>query len=321
MSSLPAILSACVMCWAASAAVAQSYPARPIRLIVATAPSGGQDAAARSISRQLESQIGHPVIVDNRPGANGIVGYDLVAKAVPDGYTLVHTSIAFAINPSVYRKLPFDVVRDFVPITNVIEGQGSLVVVGTAVTARTLKELMALAGEKPLSYSSPGIGNVLHMLNAAFLAKARVDMLHVPYKGAGPALNAVLGNEVHMMFAPPLVALQHVRNGRLRALAYSGARRLEALPDVPTIAEAALPGFQMSSGWHAWFAPAGTPDTIVNKLYLELHRALQQPKLREFFLSAGYEPVADPPATFQKAFKADIPRWAEIARIAKIQPE
>ncbi len=300
---------------------ADAYPNRPIRLVVATAPSGAQDATARAIARQVEQQIGHPVVIDNRAGANGIVGYDLVAKAVPDGYTLLHTSVAFAINPSVYKKLPFDVNRDFTPITNVTRGEGALVVVHPSVPANNIRELIALAKEKPIAYSSPGIGNVLHLLNAAFNAKAGITMLHVPYKGAGPALNAVIGSEVQVMFVPSLISLQHIKAGRLRAIGYTGAKRLDALPDLPTVSEGGLPGYQLDTGWHAWFAPPKTPAPLIDAIYAELQKALALPKLRDYFLAVGYIPVGDPPATFQKNFREDVKRWAEVAKLAQIVPE
>lgn len=300
---------------------ADAYPNRPIRLVVATAPSGAQDATARAIARQIEQQIGYPLVIDNRAGANGIVGYDLVAKAVPDGYTLLHTSVAFAINPSVYKKLPFDVNRDFTPITNVTRGEGALVVVHPSVPANNIRELIALAKEKPVAYSSPGIGNVLHLLNAAFNTKAGITMLHVPYKGAGPALNAVIGSEVQVMFVPPLISLQHIKAGRLRAIGYTGAKRLDALPDLPTVAEGGLPGYQLDTGWHAWFAPPKTPALVIDAIYAELQKALALPKLRDYFLAVGYVPVGDPPATFQKNFREDVKRWAEVAKLAQIVQE
>ncbi len=300
---------------------ADAYPSRPIRLVVATAPSGAQDATARAIARQIEQQIGYPLVIDNRAGANGIVGYDLVAKAVPDGYTLLHTSVAFAINPSVYKKLPFDVNRDFTPITNVTRGEGALVVVHPSVSANNIRELIALAKEKPVAYSSPGIGNVLHLLNAAFNTKAGITMLHVPYKGAGPALNAVIGSEVQVMFVPPLISLQHIKAGRLRAIGYTGAKRLDALPDLPTVSEGGLPGYQLDTGWHAWFAPPKTPALVIDAIYAELQKALALPKLRDYFLAVGYVPVGDPPATFQKNFREDVKRWAEVAKLAQIVQE
>lgn len=300
---------------------ADAYPSRPIRLVVATAPSGAQDATARAIARQIEQQIGHPLVIDNRAGANGIVGYDLVAKAVPDGYTLLHTSVAFAINPSVYKTLPFDVNRDFTPITNVTRGEGALVVVHPSVPANNIRELIALAKDKPVAYSSPGIGNVLHLLNAAFNTKAGITMLHVPYKGAGPALNAVIGSEVQVMFVPPLISLQHIKAGRLRAIGYTGAKRLDALPDLPTVAEGGLPGYQLDTGWHAWFAPPKTPALVIAAIYAELQKALALPKLRDYFLAVGYVPIGDPPATFQKNFREDVKRWAEVAKLAQIVQE
>lgn len=300
---------------------AQPYPSRPIRLIVGTAPGGTQDGNARAVARDVEALLGQPIVVDNRGGANGIVGGDLVAKAAPDGYTLFHTAVAFVINTVVYKKLPFNVSTDFVPITNIAVGQGAVLVIIPSLPAHSVKELIALARDKQLAYSSPGIGNGMHLITEAFDARAGIKMLHVPYKGAGPALTALLGGEVQVMFIPPLIVAQHIKSGRLRALGYTGAKRLEAMPELPTIGEAALPGFQMDTGWHAWFAPAKTPDEIVNKLHAAIRTALESPKLREFFLTAGYEPVADPPARFQKIFQADIKRWGELARLAKIQPE
>jgi tripartite-type tricarboxylate transporter receptor subunit TctC len=302
-------------------ACAQTYPSHPIRLIVGTAPGGTQDGNARTVAREIEGLLGQPIVIDNRGGANGIIGYDIVAKAAPDGYTLLYTAVAFAINASVYKKLPFDVSRDFTPITNVAVGQGALLVVHSSVPARSVKEFIALAKDKQLTYSTPGIGNGMHLITEAFDARAGIKMLHVPYKGAGPALTALLGGEVQVMFIPPLIVAQHIKAGRLRALGYTGAKRVDTMPDVPTMSEAGLPGFQMDNGWHALFAPAKTPSEIVNKLYAAIHTVLQTPKLREYFLSIGYETAGEPPVQFQKTFQADIKRWGEIARLAKIQPE
>jgi tripartite-type tricarboxylate transporter receptor subunit TctC len=211
--------------------------------------------------------------------------------------------------------------RDFAPITNVIVGQGALLTVNSSVPAHSVAELIALAKDRQLTYSSPGIGNVLHLITEAFKVRADIQMLHVPYKGAGPALTALLGAEVQVMVVPPLIAVPHIKAGRLRALGYSGAKRLEAMPDLPTIAEAGLPGFQMDTGWHAWFAPAKTPGEIITRIYTGIHKALELPRLREFYLTSGYEPTADPPAQFQHSFQADIKRWGELVRLAKIVPE
>jgi tripartite-type tricarboxylate transporter receptor subunit TctC len=300
---------------------AQTYPTRPIRIVVPFPPGGATDANARALAKEMEILLGQPLVIDNRGGANGIIGCDVVAKAAPDGHTLLHASIAFAINPSTHTNLPFSATRDFVPITNPIVGQGSLLAVNPSVAAQSVAELIALAKERQLAFGSPGVGNVLHLIAVAFSVRAGINMLHVPYKGAAPAMTALIGGEVQVMVVPPLIAGPHVKAGRLRALAYSGAKRLEAMPDLPTIGEAGLPGFQMDTGWHGWFAPAKTPEAIITRIYTAIHKALQVPKLREFFLVAGYQPTADPPARFQQNFQADLKRWGDLVRLAKIVPE
>jgi tripartite-type tricarboxylate transporter receptor subunit TctC len=299
----------------------QDYPNHPIRLVLPFPPGGNVDTFTRVLARQLESQLGQTIVVDNRGGANGIIGFDIVAKAPPDGYTLMSTSFAFAVNPAMYKKLPYDTEKDFVPITNYVNGLGYLFVAHPSLPARSVKEVIALGKEKPLSYSSAGIGNGQHLAGELFALKAGIRMLHVPYKGGGPALNAVLGGEVNLHFPAAIVAIPHVKAGRLRALGFTGASRLASLPDVPTISEGGLPGFIYDTGWHAWFAPAKTPAAIVNKLQTEIHKAVQEPKLQEFFISGGYEPKGDSPAEFQKTFRADIKRYAEIVRAAKIEAQ
>jgi tripartite-type tricarboxylate transporter receptor subunit TctC len=284
-------------------------------------PGGATDVNARALAKEMESSLGQPIVVDNRGGANGIIGSDIVAKAAPDGYTMMHISVAFAINPSTYKKLPFDPIRDFTPITNPIVGHGALLMVHPTVPARSLNELIAVAKKQQLVFSSPGIGNVLHLINEAFNARAGIRMLHVPYKGSNPALVALLGAESQVMVVPPLTATPYVKSERLRALAYSGGKRLETLPEIPTIAEAALPGFQIDTGWHAWFAPAKMPERMVTQIYDAIRKALQSPKMRDVFVTAGYQPVADPPAVFQKNVANDIRRWGEIVKAAGITPE
>ena len=311
--------------WLAAAAWgyghAQDYPNRPIRYVIPFPPGGATDANGRALAREVEALLGQPLVIDNRGGANGIIAGELVAKAAPDGYTVLYTSVAFAINPSTHRKLPFDVVRDFTPITNPIVGQGSLLAVNPSLPAKSVKELIALAKERQLTFGSPGVGNVLHLIGIAFSGRAGINMLHVPYKGAGPALTAIIGGEVQVMVVPVLIALPHLKTGRLRPLGYSGAKRLDAIPDVPTISEAGLPGFQMDTGWHAVFAPARLPDKVVVRLHAAIQKAVQTPKLRDYFLAAGYQPTADAPAQFQKDFQADVKRWGELVRLAGIVPE
>ena len=304
----------------ASTASGPAWPTRPIRLVVPFPPGGATDANARVIAKEVENVLGQPLVIDNRGGANAIIGSDIVAKAAPDGYTLMHISVAFAINPSIYKKLPFDTSRDFTPITNPIVGQGSLLAVNPAVPAKSVTDLIALARKQQLTFSSPGVGNVLHLIATGFSVRAGIEMLHVPYKGAGPALTALLGGEVQVMVVPPVIAVPHIKSGRLRPLGYSGAKRLPAIADVPTIGEAGLPGFQMDTGWHAWFAPAKTPTHIVTLIHSAIHKSLQVPAVREFLLAGGYEPTADPPAQFQKNFQNDLKRWGELVRLAKIAP-
>jgi tripartite-type tricarboxylate transporter receptor subunit TctC len=314
------VLAADVGAQTASIRSGQAWPTRPIRLIVPFPPGGATDANARVIAKEVENVLGQPLVIDNRGGANAIIGSDIVAKAAPDGYTLMHISVAFAINPSIYKKLPFDTSRDFTPITNPIVGQGSLLAVNPSLPAKSVTELIALAKKQKLTFSSPGVGNVLHLIATGFSVRAGIEMLHVPYKGAGPALTALLGGEVQVMVVPPVIALPHIKSGRLRPLGYSGAKRLPAIADVPTIGEAGLPGFHMDTGWHAWFAPAKTPVHIVTLVYSAIQKSLQVPALREFLLAGGYDPTADPPAEFQKNFQNDLKRWGELVRAARIEP-
>ena len=310
-----------VLLLASGAACAQSYPARPIRLMVPFPPGGNVDSFGRILAKQMEAQMGQPFVVDNRGGANGILGVDIVAKAAPDGYTLLDTSFSFVLNPSIYRQLPYDTDKDFVPITNFAIGLGYVLTAHPTVPAQTVKELIALAKASPLRYSSPGIGNGQHLAMELFAMKAGIQLLHVPYKGGGPAMTAVLGGEVHLTFTAAAVGAPHIKAGKLRALGFSGAARLVSLAEVPTIAEGGLPGFVYDSGWHGLFAPAKTPSAIVNRLHAEAAKAVQEPKLRDYLIAGGYEPRADSPAEFRKIFSNDIKRYAEIVRAAKIEPQ
>jgi len=306
-----------------SGAWAQGYPNRPIRLVVPFSAGGTISAYARVLARQVEVQMGQPIVVDNRAGANGILGADTVAKAAPDGYTLLNDAASFVINASMYRKLPYDTANDFTPITNFARGLGYLLVVHPAVPANSVKELMELAKAKPdaVRFSSPGIGNGQHLAAGLMSARTGTQMLHVPYKGSSPALAAVLGGEVQFAFQTPTSVLSLIAAGKLKALGFSGDKRLPTLPNVPTIAEAGVPGFHYDVAWHAWFGPAKMPPAIVNRLYSEIRKALQEPKLVALLREGGFEPQADPPAEFAKIFRTDIKRYAEIVKAAKIEPE
>ncbi|MGZ5260425.1 MAG: Bug family tripartite tricarboxylate transporter substrate binding protein [Burkholderiales bacterium] len=302
-------------------ASAQSYPNRPVRLVMPFPPGGNVDAFGRILARQIEGHLGQPVVVDNRAGANGIIGVDIVAKAPPDGYTLLDTSFSFVINPSIYRKLPYDTEKDFAPITNFAMGLGYVLTAHPSVPVQTVRDLVALAKKTPLRYSSPGVGNGQHLAGELLATKAGIQLLHVPYKGGGPALTAVLGGEVQLTFTAAAVGAPHIKSGKLRALGFSGAARLASLPEVPTIAESGVPDFVYDSGWHGLFAPAKTPASVVNRLYTEVAKAVQEPKLREFLIAGGYEPKADPPAEFTKLFRADIKKYGDIVKAAHIEQQ
>ena len=308
--------------FAASSAFAQAqYPTRPIRLVMPFPPGGNVDTLGRVFAKALEAQLGQPIVIDNRGGANGILGVDIVAKALPDGYTLLDTSFSFVVNPSIYRKLPYDTERDFAPITNFAVGLGYVLAANASTQINSVRDLIAAAKKTSLRYSSPGIGNGQHLAGELLARKAGIQLLHVPYKGGGPSLTAVLGGEVQLTFTAAAVGAPHFKSGKLKALGFSGASRLAALPDVPTIAEAGLPDFNYDSGWHGLFAPARTSPAIVDRLHAESAKAVQDAKLRELLVSGGYEPKADPPAQFAKVFRSDIRKYADIVKAARIEPQ
>ena len=307
---------------ATSDAHAQVFPARPMRVVVPFPAGGNVDTYIRQLARQMELSMGQSLVVDNRGGANGIVGCDIVAKAVPDGYTILATSIAFAVNPAMYKKLPYDSEKDFTPITNYANGLGYVLAAHPSVPATNMKELIALAKKQPLRYGSAGIGNGQHLAGVLLSQKAGIEMLHVPYKGGGPALTAVLGGEVHLNFPGASVAVTHIKSGKLRGIGFTGDKRISSLPDLPTIAESGLPGFNFDTGWHAMFGPPNLPAALANRFHSEVRKAFDgSASLRETFTSTGYEPAAAPPAAFDKLSKADLKRFADIVRAAKIEPQ
>jgi tripartite-type tricarboxylate transporter receptor subunit TctC len=301
---------------------AQNFPTRPIRVVVPFPAGGNVDTYIRQLARQMEISMGQSLVVDNRGGANGIVGCDIVAKGAPDGYTILATSIAFAVNPAMYKKLPYDSEKDFTPITNYANGLGYVLAAHPSVPATNVKELIALAKKQPLRYGTAGIGNGQHLAGVVFSQKAGIEMLHVPYKGGGPVLTAVLGGEVHLNFPGASVAVPHVKSGKLRGIGFTGDKRISSLPDLPTIAESGLPGFNFDTGWHAMFAPPKTPASLINRFHAEVRKAFESnPQLRENFSSTGYEPAGDSPAAFDKLFKADLKRFAAIIKAAKIEQQ
>ncbi|MGQ0522844.1 MAG: tripartite tricarboxylate transporter substrate binding protein [Betaproteobacteria bacterium] len=315
-----AVMIAALAMAAATGAIAQNYPNRPVRLVVPFPPGGNVDVFSRVLFREVEKELGTNIVIDNRGGANGIIGADVVAKATPDGYTILNTSFAFAVNPAILKKMPFDILKDFEPITNVATGLGYLMVVNSNVPVKSVKELIALSKKQPLRYSTAGVGNGQHLAGELFNQKAGVEMLHVPYKGGGPAVAAVISGEVQVHYPAGSVGVPHHKAGRLRAIAFTGAKRLSSLPDIPTIGET-VPGYVADAGWHGMFAPAKTPAPIVKRIQEAVHKALQHPAVHKHFVDNGYEPQGDPPGEWARQFRADVKRFAQIARLAKIEPQ
>lgn len=298
-----------------------AYPGKPIRLIMPFPAGGTPDLLARTVATQVESQLGQTIVVDNRTGANGIIAYELTAKALPDGYTLVHATPSFALNTIVYKKLPYNLQKDFAPVSNIAQGFGYLLLTHPSVPANNLKELIAAAKTKQLSYGSPGVGNTLQLATELFADRAGIKMLHVPYKGVAPALAALLGGEIQLMIVQPPAGVQQVKTGKLRAIAFTGARRWSEMPELPTISESGIPGFVAHFTWNAWFAPARTPRPIVQRLQQEVHKAIAVPKVHDFLVKSGWEPLGSTPEALDAYVKAELKRYAEAARIANIKPE
>jgi tripartite-type tricarboxylate transporter receptor subunit TctC len=306
--------------FAASWVAAQSYPAKPIRIIVPFPAGGIADLFGRVIGQKFSEAWGQPVVVDNRPGAGGNIGAEIVAKSPPDGYTLVTGSIGtHAVNVSLFSKLPYDPIRDFAPVSLIMEAEG-LLVVHPSVPARSVKDLIALARSRPgqLSYASAGHGTAAHLAGELFKSMAKVDMVHVPYKGNVPAITDLIAGQTSLLFATMPTVLPQVQAGRLRALAVTSSARSPAAPQLPTIAEAALPGYSVTN-WIGIFAPAGTPREVVLKLNGEIVRTMQAPDIQKRLLNEGAKFTPWSPDQFASFVNAELAKWAKVVKEAGIR--
>ena len=319
---LKALLVAAALLAGSLPASAQPYPNRPLRIVVPFPPGGGTDIGTRIVAQKLQEAWGQAVIVENKPGAAGIVGTELTAKSAPDGYTFMMGNIGtHAINVSLYKKLAYDPVRDFAPVSMVAD-LPLLLLVHPSVPANSVKELIALAKSQPgkLNFSSSGAGGSMHVAAELFKSMTGVDMVHIPYKGGAPAVADLLSGQVALSFSTVLETIQHVKAGKVRALAVTNDHRSIALPDLPTIAEAGLPGYQ-SISWLALFAPAGTPKDIVNKVSAESVRILKLPDVKERLLAQGAEPIGSTPEQLAATLAADIAKYAKVIRESGYKPE
>ena len=300
---------------------AETYPQRPIRMIVPFAPGGGADIIARMLGVRLADALGQPVVVDSRPGAGSVLGTDLAAKAAPDGYTLVLVATAHALNPGLLSKLPYDAVRDFSPITMAVESP-LVFLVPPSLGVSTIGELIALAKSQAgrLTYGSAGQGTSGHLATELLKLRTGVGMVHVPYKGAGQALSDLLGGQIQMLCTSTLPSLPHVRSGKLRALAVTTRARSRAAPEIPTVAESGVAGFQATT-WYALLAPAKTPQTIVSRLHAAAVQSLRSPAMTEQLMAQGAEPIANRPDELRAFLQSEIEVWTKVIRQANIRPD
>ena len=311
------IIAACVL--AGPQAGAQTYPAKPIRLVLPYPPGGGSDTIARPLAQRLAAGLGQQVIVDNRGGASGNIGMELAAKSPPDGYTIAMALTAqLAVNPSLFKKLPYDPVKDFAPITLMANGP-YILVVHPSLPVKSVKEFVALARKRPgqIAYASSGNGSGGHLAAALLGSMTGIKMLHVPYKGGGPALVDLLAGNVQMLFSTYAAGKGHIQSGRIRALAVSTAKRPSIIPDLPTVAEAGVPGYD-SGVWYAMLAPAGTPRDIVDRLNREIGAVLKQPDYAKMLFNGAIDPVGSTPEELARHMNAEIAKYAKVIKEAGV---
>jgi len=320
-AALAAAAAGAAFAQAPSTGSGQAYPSKPVRMVVPSSAGGGTDIVARIIAPELSKRLGQQVVIDNRPGAGTMIGIEVAAKSPPDGYTLLMGLSTLAINSALYKKVPYDPQRDFAPITQAISS-ASIIVVHPSVPVKTLKELIAFARARPgqINYASAGTGTYPHMTMELFLSMAKLKMVHIPYKGTGPAMIDMVAGQVATMAATILTGMPQIRAGRLRPLGITSAARSPIVPDIPTVAEAGLPGYE-SVQWYGMLAPARTPRDIITRLHGEATRVLQQPEIKARFAGDGADPVGSSPEEFTRYIQSELTKWAKVARDAGIQQE
>ncbi|MDH4293104.1 MAG: tripartite tricarboxylate transporter substrate binding protein [Betaproteobacteria bacterium] len=299
-------------------AQAQTYPTKPIRMIVPFAPGGGSDISARTMTDALGQALGTTIVVDNRPGAGSVLGADIASKSLPYGYTLFLGNISMAFNAALYKKLPFNAIRDFAPISLATE-QPNIIVAHPSLPAKNFKEFVALARSQPgkLTYASAGLGSGTHLAMEMLMMSQKISLIHVPYKGTGPAVTALLGNETNAFMSTFASALPHVKSNRLRGIAVTTKARAAPLPDVPTVAESGVPGFEYAT-WYGVLAPSGTPRPIIDKVNKAMVATLSAPEMKERYARQGMDATPGTPAEFVKLLREETDKWARVVREAKI---
>ncbi len=304
---------------AAPVALSQGYPNKPVRVVVAAA-TGGPDIVARIVTAELSTQLGQSFFVENQAGANGIVGATTVARAAPDGYTLLVYSAGIVVNPWVHKSLPYDTEKDFAPVTNLTNSGGLFLAVNSSLPVKSLQEFIQYAKSNKLAYSTPGVGNNWHLATEVFSQMAGIQMTHVPYKGGGPAAAALVAGDVQAMLVSPAPIMPHLKSGRAKVLAYSGEKRNVAVPDAPLMKESGI-NWTYDGGWFGLFAPARTPQDILETLAREVRSAMQKPAVLQRLTTLGVEPAAGTPEEFRKFFFAELKSYGEMARVAGVKPE
>ena len=305
----------------AQAATEQPYPARPVRMFLPQPPGGTMETVGRAVSQLVSQSWGQNIVIDNRSGANGIIAGELTVRALPDGYTLLYTSASLANNQLVHRKPPFDALKDLAPVTQVNTLPGYLVLVNAQLPAKNMAELIELSKTSRVHFGSSGHGNSQHLLGELVNARSGAKLAHVPYKGFALIITGLISNEVQVAFGAPTTVVQHIKAGRIRAIAYTGAQRWSGMPELPTVVESGIPGLVYAASWHGLFAPVGTPAAVTSKVHAAFAKAVHSPQMTSMLSAGGHVPVGSTPAEFKAFLQKYFRDTAEQMRIAKVMPE